>query len=273
MYPKPMRSIIILLCLATTLVSCGEYQKVLKETDIGKKYTMADSLFNEGKYKKSLRLYEQIVPAYRGKPEAERLQFLYATNYYRLKDYPSASYNYERFALSYPKNDSAEVAAFRSVESYYKLSEAKRYTLDKEDTETALEKIQVFLTDYSESPYQAEANALSAELQTKLQRKEFEIAKQYLRIMDYKAAITSFTNFVNKYSGSEFQEEAYFRRTEAAYLLAINSVPTLVRERLEAAKEYHRQYLKYYKDSELSEEAEELLEKIEKELIKEEITS
>src|SRR5690554_7729385 len=111
MYPKPMRSIIILLCLATTLVSCGEYQKVLKETDIGRKYTMADSLFNGGKYRKSLRLYEQIGPVYRGKPEAERLQFLYATNFYHLKDNYDASYNYERFAISYLKSDSAEVAA------------------------------------------------------------------------------------------------------------------------------------------------------------------
>lgn len=271
MYPKPMRSIIILLCLATTLVSCGEYQKVLKETDVGRKYTMADSLFNAGKYRKSLRLYEQVVPAYRGKPEAERLQFLYATNYYRLKDYYSASYNYERFAIAYPKSDSAEVAAFRSVESYFHMS--KRHTLDQTDTETALDKIQVFLTEYADSSHQEEANALSAELQNKLQRKEFDIAKQYLRIMDYKAAIASFTNFVNKYSGSEFQEEAYLRRTEAAYLLATKSVPTLVQERLEKAKEYHREYLKYYKDSEFSEEAQELLDKIEEELIKEEITS
>lgn len=272
MYPKPMRSIIILLCLATTLVSCGEYQKVLKETDVAKKYTMADSLFNAGKYKKSLRLYEQVVPAYRGKPQAERVQFLYATNFYRLKVYASASYEYERFALSYPKSDSADVAAFRAVESYYMLS--PRYTLDQEDTEIALEKLQVFLTEYSDSPYQDRANELSAELQNKLQHKEFDIAKQYLRIMDYKAAIASFDNFVKKFPGSDFQEEAYIRRIEAAYLLATKSVPTLVEERLEAAKEFHKEYTKYYnKNSNLSEEAESLLEKIEKELIKEEITS
>lgn len=271
MYPMPMRSIIILLCLATTLVSCSEYQKVLKQTDVAKKYKMADSLFNEGKYRKSLRLYEQVVPAYRGKPEAERLQFLYATNYYRLKDNYSASYQYERFAASYPKSDSAEVAAFRSVESYYKLS--PRYTLDQDDTELALEKLQIFLTEYSDSPYQEEANAMSADLQNKLQRKEFDVAKQYLRIMDYKAAIASFGIFINKYSGSEFQEEAYLRRIEAAYLLATLSAPDLMQERFEEAKEFYKAYIKYYKDSEFSEEAAELLEKIEKGLIKEEITS
>ena len=271
MYPMPMRSIIILLCLATALVSCGEYQKVLKETDIAKKYSMADSLFHAKKYKKSLRLYEQIVPAYRGRPEAERVQFLYATNLYRLKDYYAASYNYERFAASYPENDSADVAAFRAIDSYYKLS--PRYTLDQKDTKIALEKVQEFLTNYSDSPYQKRANEMSAELQKKLQRKEFEIAKQYLRIMDYKAAITSFDIFIRKYPGSDFQEEAYLRRTESAYLLAKHSVPSLIQERMGEAFDYYKDYKKHFKEGEFSEEAGELLDKIEEILIKEDITS
>lgn len=266
-----MRSILILLCLATTLVSCSEYQKVLKETDISKKYTMADSLYNAGKYKKSLRLYEQIVPAYRGRPEGERLQFLYATNYYRLKDYIAASYNYERFAASFPENDSAEVAAFRAIESYYKLS--PRYTLDQKDTKVALEKVQEFLTNYADSPYQSKANEMSAELQKKLQRKEFEVAKQYLRIMDYKAAIASFDIFIKKYPGSDFQEEAYLRRTESAYLLAKHSLPSLVQERMLEAFDFHTEYKKYFNKGEFAVEAEELLGKIEEILIKEEITS
>lgn len=271
MYPMFMRSITLLLCLATVLVSCGEYQKVLKETDISRKYNMADSLFNAGKYRKSLRLYEQVAPAYRGKPQAERVEFLYATNLYRLKDYFAASYQYERFAISYPENDSAEVAAFRAIDSYYQLS--PKYTLDQEDTEVALEKVQDFLTNYSDSDYNERANEMSAELQKKLQRKEFEIAAQYLRIMDYKAAIASFDIFIKKYPGSDFQEEAYLRRIESAYLLAKHSLPALKQERLDEAMHFYTEYVKYYKDSEFTEDALKFLEKIENELIKEEITS
>lgn len=260
MYPMPMRSIIILLVLATTLVSCGEYQRVLKETDVAKKYNMADSLFNKGKYRKSLRLYEQVVPAYRGKPQAERVQFLYATNLYMLKDYYVAAYNYEQFATSYPKSDSAEVAAYRSVESYYRTS--PKYTLDQEDTKLALEKLQEFLTQYTDSEYHDKANEMSAELQGKLEQKEFDIAKQYLRIMDYKAAIAAFDNFIKRNPGSDFQEEAYVKRVEAAYLLAKHSIPSLVEERAITAKDYYKEYSKYYKDSEFSKEVEDLLEKI-----------
>lgn len=220
---------------------------------------MADS-FKKGKYKKSIRLYEQVVPAYRGKPQAERVQFLYATNLYLLKDYYAASYNYERFAITYPKSDSAEVAAFRAVESSYRTSPT--YTLDQEDTKVALEKLQEFLSVYTDSEYHDKANEMSAELRTKLERKEFDIAKQYLRIMDYKAAIAAFDNFIKRNPGSDFQEEAYLRRIEASYLLAKHSIPTLIEERAIAAKGYYKEYLKYYKESELSEEAGDLLEKI-----------
>lgn len=261
-----MRTIIILLCLAATLVSCGEYQRVLKENDISKKYSMADSLFQNKKYKKSFRLYEQIVPAYRGTPQAERVNYLYATNLYYLKDYINAPQHYERFAALYPENDSVEVAAFRAIESYYILS--PRYTLDQGYTKMALEKIQAFLAQYSDSDYIDRANDMSAELQEKLQQKDFDIAAQYLRIMDYKAAIAAFESFTKRYPGAELQEKAYLKRIESAYLLATRSSPDMISERLSKAKEYYNDYLKFYKNSESIQEAEGLLEKIEEEELK-----
>ena len=56
--------------------SCSEYQKMLKNPDSGLKYAMSENLYNKGKYKKTLKLMEQIVPVYRGKPQAEKLKKL-----------------------------------------------------------------------------------------------------------------------------------------------------------------------------------------------------
>lgn len=255
-----MRSIAVFLLLVISLSSCSEYQKVLKTTDTSKKYLMADSLFNEGKYRKSLRLFEQVSASYRGTAHDERVSYLFASNLYKLKIYKRASYEYERFAENYPMNDSAEVAAFRSVESYYKQS--PRYTLDQEKTHEALEKLQVFLEKYPESIFVSEVNQLSNELQEKINLKEFEIAKQYLRIMDYKAAITSFDVFVKTNLGSKYQEEAYLRRMEAALLLTRHSVPDLIPERLNTAEGYYNEYKKYYSEGELAELADKIYNKI-----------
>ena len=135
-----MRTSLLLIFVAGTFMSCSEYQQALKSEDVLEKYEYAQELYADGKYKKALGLMEQIVPVYRGKPQAERLMFLYANTFYNLEDYYLAGYQFERFETSYPNSDSVEVAAYRSAKSYYELS--PRYSLDQQDTYKALEKLQ-----------------------------------------------------------------------------------------------------------------------------------
>lgn len=82
-----MVNILRFIFLVLLFSSCSEYQKMLKNPDSGLKYTMSENLYKKGKYKKALKLMEQIVPVYRGKPQAEKLMFMYADTYYKLEDY------------------------------------------------------------------------------------------------------------------------------------------------------------------------------------------
>ena len=252
-----MKNIILLLFAVIMLSSCSEYQKVLSSDDTGKKYTMADSLYKQGKYKKALKLFEQIVPVYRGKPQAERLMFLYANTFYELEDYYLSGYQFERFETSYPQSDSVEVAAYKSAKSYSQLS--PRYSLDQEDTYKALEKLQSFINKYPNSEKRPEANALVAELNGKLEKKDIEIANQNLKIAeyigDYRPAIESYDNFISDHPGSKYRKDAFFGRLQAAYELAVRSVPSLVEERLVTAQDYYNKFIKYYSDTDLRAEA------------------
>ena len=72
-----MKHFIYILILLLTLSSCSEYQKALKSEDIAAKFTLGDSLYNQGKFAKANKLFAQIVPGYRGKPQAEKLMYLY----------------------------------------------------------------------------------------------------------------------------------------------------------------------------------------------------
>ena len=251
---------LLLLCAVLLLSSCSEYQKALRSDDVGRKYTAADSLYKIGKYRKALKLFEQIVPSYRGKPQAERIMFMYANTFYNLEDYVLAGYQFERFETSYPKSDSVEIAAYRSAKSYYQLS--PRYSLDQKDTYKGLEKLQDYINKYPNTEYRDEANALVKELREKLEKKDFEIANQLLRISDYKPAIAAFENFISDHPGSIYRADAFFKRFEAAYELAINSIPTLVQQRLVKAKEYYQSFQKYYKDTELDMQAQKIIEDI-----------
>ena len=217
-----MKKLVYILLTLVVFSSCSEYQKVLKAEDIAPKFKMGESLYNEGKYAKANRLFAQIVPNYRGKPQAEKLMYLYSNTFYKLKEYYNAGYQFERFAASYPKSEKVAEAAFLSVKSYYMLSPI--YTKDQTETKEAIDKIQEFINLYPESEHVAEANTLFKELEFKLEEKAFSIAKQYNHISDYPASIKSFDNFVFDFPGSSLREDALFYRFDSAYQLAMKSV-------------------------------------------------
>ena len=50
--------------------SCNEYQKLLRSEDIKIKYQMAENYFENEEFRRASGLFEQILPKYRGKPQA-----------------------------------------------------------------------------------------------------------------------------------------------------------------------------------------------------------
>lgn len=268
-----MKNILYILISLAILSSCSEYQKALKSEDIAEKFKIGDSLYSQGKYAKANKLFAQIVPNYRGKPQAEKLMYLYSNSFYKMGDYYVAGYQFERFATSYPKSEKLEEAYFLSAKSYYMLSPV--YTKDQKETKEALEKIQNFIDLYPDSEYVAEANKLIKELDFKLEKKAFEIAKQYNRISDYPASVKSFDNFLFDFPGSSLKEEALFYRLDSAYKLAMNSIELkrtltgvveLKKERLEQAKEFYIIFKKSYINSKYIPEVDDMAIAIEEEL-------
>ncbi|GAB1857759.1 outer membrane protein assembly factor BamD [Flavobacteriaceae bacterium MHTCC 0001] len=270
---KLIKHIFGILLLTCALVSCSEYQKVLKSEDVGLKFKIGDSLYQLGKYEKANRLFAQIVPKYKGKPQAQKLMFLYADTFFKMRDYYVSGYQFERFVSSYPKSERKEEAAFFSAKSYYML--CPRYSKDQTETKEAIEKLQEFINIFPNSQYLSEANKMIKELDFKLEKKAFEIAKQYNHISDYKASIKSFDNFIFQFPGSVLREDALFYRLDAAYKLAINSLEVkytpngkqlLRQSRLKQAKEYFQAFKTSYANSKYIEEAQEMASQIDKEL-------
>lgn len=243
-----MRHYLYILIAIISLTSCSDYQKALKSESVAEKFKLGTKLFEEGKYGKANRLFVQIVPNYRGKPQAEKLMYMYSKTFYEMKDYYLAGYQFERFASAYPKSEKLEEAAFLSVKSYYELCPV--YTKDQKESIEAIEKLQLFINSYPNSEYVSEANKMVQDLDYKLERKAFEVAKQYNTISDYKASIKSFDNFLLEYPGSKFREEALFYRLDAAYKLAINSVEFKKPDRLKKVQSYINTFVKSYSESE-----------------------
>lgn len=259
-----MKKFLALFALVVVFASCSEYQKALKSEDMGLKLTAATHQYEKGKYNKAIRLFEQIGPAYKGKPQAEKMFYMFAQSYYKTKQYYLAGYQFESFASNYPKSELHEEASFLGAKCYSKLSPV--YTLDQKDTEKGIDKLQAFIDRYPNSAYMDEANAVMKTLKNKLEKKNFEIAKQYNTTYDYKSALVALDNFISDFPGTPYKEDALYYRLDSAYNLAINSVASKMEERLRNAKTAYTALMKFNADTKYKGKADDMLAKIEKDL-------
>ena len=248
------------------LFSCSDYQKLLNSDNASEKYKQAEVFYNSGEYRKANRLLEQIIPKYRGKPQAQRIIFFFAESYFQIKSYNLAAYQYENFVKSFPKSDRIQEASFKAAKSYY--YQSPTFSLDQEETYTAIEKLQVFINLYPNSEYSSEANQMISELQVKLEKKDFEIAKQYYTIRDYRAAIKTNDNFIASFPGTKFREEALFTKFISLYEIALNSVIYKKEDRLKELQQQFNLILRYYPDTIFKEDLDNKMKKINSELEK-----
>jgi outer membrane protein assembly factor BamD len=268
---QKIKNLACLVLFSLLLFSCGEYQKVLNKGTVEDQYKMAVKLYETKKYAKALRLFEKVTPAYRGKPQMERVQYMVAQSNFNIKNYTESGYYFDRFTKNYTKSSKREEAAFLSAYSYKLASPV--FSKDPTDTNKALEAFQNFITTYPDSDKVEEANQHYKELRYKLQKKYFEIAKTYYTTSDYdlrnyKAAIQAFDNLLSDYLGSEFKEEALLYRLKAAHDFVLKSTDRRKFDRIKDAIEAYDKLKRNFPESQYMEEANEMFATLKKEEIR-----
>ncbi len=263
-----MKKFLSILLLSIVFASCSEYQKALKSDDLAVKFAAAEKLYDQGKYSKAIRLFEQMSSAYRGKPQAEKMFYMFGQSYYKTEQFYLAGYQLDLFASSYPRSEMAQEAAFLSAKSF--AQEAPIYSKDQMNTYKAIDKLQAFIDKYPNSEYISEANTIAQEMQEKLEEKAFEVARNYHTVGEYNRsygpAIVALDNFLLDFPGTKYKEQALYYRFDSAYLQAMNSIESKKQERLNAAKAASTTLLKFKADTEYKDEVQTKVAKIEKEL-------
>ena len=257
------RSIYIVLILIL-MSSCNEYQKLLRSEDIKIKYQKAENYYENGEFRRASGLFEQILPKYRGKPQAERITFFYAKSLLEIKNYVLAAYQFESFVKAYPISQKVEEAAYLEAFCFYKQS--PKFSLDQELTVEAIDKLQNFINFYPYSENLNLANDHVQELRVKLEKKSFEIAKQYNTIRDYVSAITVLNSFIIDYPGTPFREDALFYLFDSSYKLAVNSIPSKKLERLNEARKVYEELISEYPQTQFLNKSESMISDIDKEI-------
>ena len=229
------------------IASCDHFNKLLKSTDFELKMVKAKEYFDKGQYLKSSQLYEELIPVVKGTQRAENVYYYYTWSEYNLGDYIIGQYHFKNFTRQFPASEHAEECYFMNAYCFYLTS--ANYKLDQTSTKSAIKEYQSFIDAYPESKRIDTCNLLIDKLRHKIEKKDYEIVKNYFKLGDWKAAIVSTNSFIKEYPSGIFTEEIYYLLINSYYLLAQNSIHLKKGERLDGAMENYVKFIDLYPKS------------------------
>lgn len=255
---------LLYLLLFLTSISCSQYQKVLKSTDLDFKFAKAKEYYNEQNYNKAFPLFDELLSLYRGTSKAEEVYYYYASTTFHRKDYILAAYHYKNFTKTFPASVYSDECAFQVGYCYY--LEAPGYSLDQTYTYKAMNEIQLYVNTHPNSIRLQECNEIIIELRRRLERKSFEKAQLYFKTEHFQSAVVAYNNTLNDFPDTKYLEEALYYRLIASYKLAENSIETKSLQRFIESQTAYFDYINKFPGGEKAEDANLLYEEIRKQI-------
>ena len=254
----------LVMAMIIFILSSCKFQQVLKKGDLDQKYEMAMKLYDEKDYSRALQLFEPLMNMMKATDKAQKLYYCHAYSYYYQKEYTLASYYFKRFANNFPNTKEAEECFFMSAYCNYLYS--PDYQLDQTSTMEAIKDLQLFTNTYPTSPRVSECNDLIDKIRTKLEYKDYRIARMYYRMSDFVSAITCFNNILKEYTDSPHTEEIHYLIFKSYYRYAKESIDAKKKERFLKAVIAYNELITQYPQSQYLNEANDIKMKTDKEL-------
>jgi len=183
----------------------------------------------------------------KGTDRAEEVYYYYTWSEYNMGDLLLSQYHFKNYTRQFPAGKHVEECYFMNALCFYLTS--PNYKLDQASTKNAIKEFQSFIDIYPESPKLDTCNILIDKLRDKLEKKDYEIIRQYYKLSDWKASIVATKNYIKEYPSSNYNEEMYYMMINSYYLLAVNSIPSKKEERLNGAIENYVKFIDLYPKS------------------------
>jgi outer membrane protein assembly factor BamD len=252
---------IVLALSVLVVVSCSEYEKVLKSNDYNYKYRKAIQYFNKKDYARSISIFEQIINFYRASTKGDSVMYFFAKSYYGEEDYLMAGNYFKELSENYVRSPFVEEADYMVGYCFYLTS--PRATLDQESTRSGMVAFQKFIYKHPSSKYVPECKRLVEELNNKLAEKAFLNASVYYNIGSYdaryyKAAIIALRNCLSDFPETTHREDLMFMLLQSSYLLAENSVIEKRKERYQNTLDEYYSFIGEFPQSKFNSQVEKM---------------
>lgn len=240
-----MKKQIFVVMVLFFITACqSSFDKAMKSSEKDFILNTANDYFANKKWSKALPLYERLSKLVAGTDDAPDVVFNSAYANYYSKDYKLAAHQFKNFSVTFIHDKRKEEAAYMSAMCYYKGS--MEYNLDQSTTDLAINELQNFLNNYSNSERAKNINDLIDELSYKQEYKAYKNAEQYFKMGEYKAADVAFENVLDDYPSTKLRLNIYDFIMKSRYELGMNSIFELKEERLERAIAFSKQIEKEF---------------------------
>lgn len=261
----PIISFSLLLCL-----SCGNYTKVLKSTDVDYKYEAAKEYYARGQFNRASMILQTVITSMKGTEQGEESLYLFGMSNYHAENYESAVAIFRKYTQTYPKGIYTEDARYHIALAL--MAETPEPKLDQTSTYQAISEFQNFIEIYPYSKYREQATANIYKLQDILVEKEYLSAELYYKLGDYfgnctnggsnyQACIITAENAIRDYPYTTLREKFAILILKAKFDLAEKSVENKKVERYHNAIDEYYGFTNEYPESSFMEEANKLFKK------------
>ncbi len=243
----------------SVLTGCGGYNKILKASDYGTKYSLAKNLYVEGRFTTCSSVLEECVVMLHGTSQGEESMFLLASCYFNLADYLSASQYFQNCFTRYPNSLYSESSLFMTGKSLFRDMPDPR--LDATSTNNAISALQRFVETYPQSQYRAEAEEMIFDMYDRLAEKEKRTAELYYNMglymgNNYRASIIVAQNALKDYPYTKYREDLSALILRAKFQMAQESVISKKDERYRDAIDEYYAFQNEFPESKYLREAE-----------------
>ena len=218
------RKILITLLLAISITSCSKKEKpeydLNSQIDPYKVYQEAIIAFEKGDYFFAEKKFSEAEINFKNIDLAAKSAIMSCFSLYSINFYNEALQNIDRFLTTYPSDKNVIYAEYlKAVIFFEQISDEKK---DIKPLLDATAQIDIFLTKYPSSDYAVDLKFKKNLIQNQLSAKELYIAKYYISVQKWVAAINRLKTIVEKYDETIFIEEALHRLVEIHYYLGLD---------------------------------------------------
>ncbi len=262
-----------LLCFLMLFASCGNYNKVLKSTDVDYKYTAAKEYYAKGEYNRAATVLQMIVTSLKGTEYGQESLYLLGMSHFYAENYEAATAVLRKFYQTYPKGQYTEDARFYAGMAL--MAEIPEPKLDQSATYEAITEFQNFVEVFPNSEKREQAMAHIYYMEDLLVEKEYLSAKLYYDLGDYfgnctnggsnyQACVVTAENAIRSYPYTTLREKFAILILKAKFELAEKSIDEKKVERYHNAIDEYYGFTNEYPESTFMKEATKLFEKAKK---------